>query len=443
MSTINRRTVLRGTLSGAAVTVALPFLDCFLNTNGTALAATGAQLPTVFGTWFQALGFTPGRWLPETVGRSYENKAELKSLDPFKPRMNLISGVKYFLDGRPNETHITGQQIAMTGAIPVGLASEPSIDNLVADVIGTRTRFRSIEINLDGSRRSVSVRGGSASRTPAEPSPMALYTRIFGPEFKDPNAADFKPDPGVMARKSVLSAVSDARRELMRTLDASDRARLDEYFTSVRQIEQQLALELEKPAPLAACIVPEAPGESDVGASVDQVDKTNKLFGALMAHAVACGQTRVFNVLVSDGTGALRRPGSTETWHGWTHEEPIDPKLGYQPQCAWFIEWATATFAEFLRRLDATKEGQGSVLDRMVILWQTDHGIARSHTMDNLPVITIGNANGRLRTGMHISCPGDPSTRVGLTLQQALGVPVESWGALSNATSKTLTEILA
>ena len=93
--------------------------------------------------------------------------------------------------------------------------------------------------------------------------------------------------------------------------------------------------------------------------------------------------------------------------------------------------------------LDGKKEGPGSVLDRTVILWQTDHGIARSHTMDNLPIITVGSAGGRIKTGAHINTPGDPSARVGLTLQQALGVPVSSWGALSNATSKTMTEILA
>ena len=89
------------------------------------------------------------------------------------------------------------------------------------------------------------------------------------------------------------------------------------------------------------------------------------------------------------------------------------------------------------------REGAGSVLDRTVIVWQTDHGYARTHTMDNLPILTVGSAGGRLRTGLHVSAPGDPATRVGLTLQQALGVPIQTWGALSNETSKTMTDILA
>ena len=339
------------------------------------------------------------------------------------------------------ETHITGLQIATTGAIPTSLSSAASIDNLIADVIGARTRFRSLDVALDGSRTSASRRAGSATTNPAEPSPLALYARIFGPEFKDPNAAEFIPDAKVMTRKSVLSYVADSRKSFVSSLGAADRARMDQYFTSIRQIEQQLALELERPAPMPSCEKPVSPGETTLGKTVDEVGRNTELVGALLAHALSCGQTNVFNVF----TGAMewRKAGSTETWHGWTHEEPIDPKLGYQPETAWFSQWATLAFAQFVKQLEDSKEGAGTVLDRTVVLWQTDHGIARSHTMDNLPIITVGTAGGRLKTGMHISAVGDPSTRVGLTLQQALGVPVNSWGALSNATTKTVTEILA
>jgi len=74
---VNRRTALRGMLGGAAVNVALPFLDCFLNGNGTALAATGAPLPVRFGTWFWGCGLTPGRWIPDKTGAGYDMKPEL------------------------------------------------------------------------------------------------------------------------------------------------------------------------------------------------------------------------------------------------------------------------------------------------------------------------------------------------------------------------------
>lgn len=436
----NRRTVLKGTLGGGAVGVALPLLDCFLNGNGTALA-NGSALPPVFGTWMQSLGFTPGRWQPEQIGADYETKPEMKGLDPFKKRLNLISGCQYFMDGRPVETHITGVQIASTGAIPVGVVSAPSIDDTVADTIGARTRFRSLEVSLTGNRESASRRAGAASINPSESSPAALYARIFGPEFHDPNAAEFTPDARVMARKSVLSAVSEARRDFAKQVGAADRARLEEYFSSIRQIEHQLDLDLQKPAPLEHCTRASAFEEGVVGPVTDDVARNARTFGGLIAHAVACDQTRVFNFMMGQA-GGIRRAGETENWHGWTHEEPIDPQAGYQVIVAWFSEWATQVFATFVGELEGMKEGPGSVLDRTVVLWQTDHGVARSHTMDNLPIITVGNAGGRLRTGLHLNTPGDPSTRVGLTIQQALGVPINSWGALSNATTKTMTEIL-
>ncbi len=437
---MNRRNILRGMFGGAAVTVGLPFLDCFLNGNGTALAATGKSLPACFGTWYQGLGFNNGRWVPSKTGRDYENNIELKMFDKFKPRMNIISGTKYFMDGRPLETHTTGWQIASTGMIPLGANSGPSLDSQIADVIGARTRFRSIEVSLDGSRVSFSNRSGSA-RNPSEPSPAALYARIFGPEFKDPNAANFHPDAMVMARQSVLTAVADERKSMMAQLGAGDRARLDEYFTAVRQIEHQLDLEMQKPQPLPACTIPGKVPEIAVGRTVGEAEHANKLFGQLIAHALACGQTRVFNILT--GANGLRKPGSTQTWHSWTHEEPIDEKLGYQPEVTWFINWTNNQFVAFLDALDSIKEGDKTVLDRTVVLWQTDHGYARTHTMDMLPILTVGGAGGRIKSGQHIALLGDPATRIGLTVQQAFEVPLTSWGALSNTTSKTVTELLA
>jgi hypothetical protein len=437
---MTRRRVLRGVVDGAVVSVGLPFLDCFLDSHGSALAATGAPLPVCFGIWWQGLGLTPGRWLPDTVGAGYENKIELKVLDPFRSRTNIISGTKYFLDGKPLETHLTGWQIASIGTIPSGAESGPSLDSNIADVVGTKTRFRSLEVSVGGTTESFSKRAGSGSN-PSEPSPIALYARIFGPDFKDPNAADFKPDPMVLARRSVLSVVQDERKSLMRQLDASDRARLDEYFTSVRQIEQQLDLEAQKPAPMPACSLPERPPQGMKSlASLNEAAATSRLMGALLTHALACGQTRVFNVMI--GSMGFTLPGTSETWHELTHEEPVDPKLGYQIQVTEFLTRTLQMFADFLHQLESTREGNGSVLDRVVVLWQSDHGYAATHTMDNLPFLTVGTAGGRLKGGMHVSAPGDPAARVGLTLQQVMGVPIGSWGALSNETSKTIREIL-
>lgn len=436
---LTRRTVLRGALNGAAVSLSLPFLDCFLNEHGTALAS-GAALPPVFGSWFQNLGLNPGRWKPDRVGAGFKNNVELQVLDPFRDRLNVISGAKYFLDGRPLETHVSGVQIATMGSLPLGTTFDPSLDTFIADAIGSKTRFRSVEISLTGGRQSLSRSKGGAINT-SEPSPAALYARMFGADFRDPNATQFTPDPLVMARRSVLSSLTEERRQIMSRVGASDRARLDAYFTSVRQIEQQLDIALTAPSPIETCSVPTAGVQEEPGRTVAAVEKNNKLFGALMAHAIACDQTRVFNI--NFGTQGLRTPGGLRDWHSLTHEEPIDPKLGYQREVTWFINFATGTFAQFLAQLDGYREGSGTVLDRSLILWQTDHGYARTHTMDDLPILTVGRAGGRVKTGLHVVMNGDPSTRVGLTVQQAMGVSVNSWGKLSNQTSKPLTDILA
>src|SRR3954471_20077245 len=97
-----RRRVLRGILAGTAVSVGLPFLDCFLTGDGTALAATGQALPVCFGTWFWGCGFSPERWVPKSPGPLGELPPELVSLAAFKSKLNVYTGMKVHLDGRPS-----------------------------------------------------------------------------------------------------------------------------------------------------------------------------------------------------------------------------------------------------------------------------------------------------------------------------------------------------
>src|SRR5262245_48834592 len=104
---LTRRNVLRGTVAGAAVSVGLPYLDCFLNTNGTALAS-GRALPVVFGSWFQGLGFNPGFWEPIGTGPDYQNNVQLKALDPFKKKVTIFSGLRAFTDGNALSPHGSG-----------------------------------------------------------------------------------------------------------------------------------------------------------------------------------------------------------------------------------------------------------------------------------------------------------------------------------------------
>ncbi len=436
-----RRQVLRGMLNGAAIAIGTPMLDCFLNSNGTAFAS-GEPLPVCFTSWFYGLSMSPGRWEPKTVGANYEFGPELAQLEAYKSKINVYSGMKAFLDGTPPTPHASGSQGVLQATVTVGPSPDPSLDQIIADTIGTRSRFRSLEVCSAGTTESLSRRSASVSN-PSENSPLALYARIFGAEFQDPNAADFKPDARVMVKKSVLSAVSEERARLVRQLGAADKARVDEYFTSLRQLEHRLALQLEKPAPLAACSVPGKIQEATVGPVIEDVKVNHKLFADLLAHAFACGQTQVANVNFNGALSPVRQAGSVMTFHVYTHEDPVDHELGYQVNAAWFSKQSIDAYLEFLKSLDGIREGDGTLLDRSIVFASTDGGFAKTHSLENIPILTAGSGGGRLKTGIHYAAKGDPVSRVGLTMQQVLGVPTDNWGTKSNNTSRTITEVVA
>jgi hypothetical protein len=447
MANWTRRKALKGVLGGSAVTVALPLLDYFLDGNGEALAS-GAPIPTRFGTWFWGCGINSARWIPDKVGADYDVKDELRPIAPYKKKVTVMSGFNCILGGRPNLAHWSGAMATLAGVAPTkggmgsGTADAPTIDCLVADAIGSGTRFRSLEIACTGqSNVSYSMRAGSTVN-PSEVDPISLYKRIFGPEFKDPNAGEFKPDPAIMVRKSVLSAVKDDRAALMRAVGSADRVRVDQYFSSLRQMEQQLGLMLEKPSPAEACVVPKEPGKIELGPTWETALNSHDVLAQLVVLALACNQTRVFNVALSNAASNLRRDGSAVSFHELTHEEPPDEKLGYQPRATFFIEKSMDAFASLLKIMDSVKEGDGTLLDHSLVLATSESNYAKLHSIDSLPIMVAGTAGGKWRSGLHVVGKGDPSSRVGLTIQQTLGMPVSSWGDGAMKTSRPISEVI-
>ncbi len=442
---MSRRAMLRGAFRGASVGVALPFLDCFLDTNGTALAANGAPLPVRFGTWFWGLGQTPGRAVSAKTGPGIEFLEECKALIPYRDHINYFSNFNTFLDGATPQVHFTGWVAARTGEAPPreGAVKSPTLDVLIGDVIGTGTRFRALDAASTGNPKDTySFRNTGSFNTP-EVSPLAFYTRIFGPEFADPNKADFKPDPDLMVRQSVLSAVGEDSKRFVASLGAADKSRIDQYFTSIRQLENQLALQTQKPPVNMACAAAGAPAEGPVGLEINTVLKNHKLLTDLMAMAVACNQTKVFNMIYSNSGSNVRRLGESQPHHNLTHEEPADPKLGYQVQVAWFNCRQMEAFASFVEAFGKIPEGDGTLLDHVLIFANSDTNNAKLHAIDGVPMMTAGRAGGRIKTGMHVDGNGDAISRVGLTMQRVMGVPVEAWGAGSMRTTKPVGEILA
>lgn len=447
---ISRRAMLRGILAGSAVSVGLPFLDCMLNESGTALAA-GAPLPVRFGTWFWGLGHTPGHAAEDktVTSQGISFKGECEALARHKDIINFFSRFNMPLDGRSNYPHSSGWISSRTGTAPDKDEEVPTttFDLLIADKIAPGTRLKTIDLSCTGNpSHSYSARG-TYTRTAAEISPMAFYTQLFGPDFVDPNKDDFTPDPRILVRQSVLSAVRDERQQLMKQVGVSDRAQLDEYFTSIRELENQLDVQLQKPAPNEACVAVPAPEDEGVlgstaGVEIGKVEATHEAFTRILAMAVACNQTRVFNMIFSDSFSGLRKVGESLTHHSLSHEERLDPELGLQPQTSWFNKRSMGALAAFIDIFASIKEGDGTLLDNVLIVAGSETSFARTHSIDDVPFMTVGSAGGRIKTGYHVIGNGDPTTRIGLTAMQIMGLAVDSWGTRSLKTSKTISEIL-
>jgi hypothetical protein len=444
MSGFDRRRVLRGMLNGGAVTVALPLLNCFLDGNGAALA-NGAPMPVRFGTWFWGLGMNKSVFVPKTTGANYELPLELAALKDVQQHVNLFTNFNVLRDGNPNLCHYTGWVALRTGGAPAVRGDMPgeTIDVTIARKIGGGTRFRSLEVAATGDiHDSHSYQGQDAVNTP-DVSPVDFYHRLFGPDFQDPNSPTFKPNPRIMAQKSVLSGVLDQSRELNRSLGAEDRARLDQYYTGLREVERQLDNQLEKPLPIAACVSPKPPkADPPNGLDSTLVSQRHRMMTDLLVMAVACNQTRVFNMLYANSFAGTIKAGYERAHHATTHEEVIDERIGYQPMVSWFTQRAMEEWAYYVKAFAAVPEGDGTLLDNTLIYCNSDQEFAKIHSLEGIPMFTAGKAGGRIKTGLHVSGAGGPGTRLGYTVQRIMGVDISEWGTQSNKVSKEIGEII-
>jgi len=444
----NRRSLLRGLLGGSAVCLGLPALDIFMDGNGKAYA-DGAKLPVRFGTYFWGLGLTDTptggtRWVPTKHGHGFEITPELQSLAAVKEKVSVFSGFRVIGDGKPNIVHWSGHASILSGTAPVltGSFDAPSFDTRIADAIGGSTRFKSLDLSPSGKVVNYSTRTGKAFATP-ETTPLALYTRLFGEGFQDPNDPNWKPDPNIMLRQSVLSAIGDQRQALMADVGRADQTKLDQYFTSLREMENQLAIQQQQPEKCESCVIPKRPDEPRKSASVDIVNANNKTMARLLAMGLACNQTRVFNSVHTPGSSETYIAGDSKIYHQYTHDEPTDAKLGYQPMSSKLAGMVMQGLGDFLGELDAIKEGDGTLLDNSLVLAFSDTGYAKIHSLENIPMILAGGAGGKHKSGQHIAAKGESVTRVSLTAQQLMGVPVGEFGSGAMKTSRPVSEVMA
>lgn len=433
---LDRRAVLRGMFQGAAVAVGLPLFDCWLNPNGTALASGGA-LPVRFGLFFWGNGTLPDRWIPEGEGPGWVASDQLVAVEGLRDVLTVITGMSVKL---PN-IHPHGSGAA--GVLSAGPVLEdnpssfagPSIDQIIAQAVGNGTLYRSLQ-TAASTIQGLSFNGPN-SQNPAESDPYALYERLFGPTFVEPGSEPIV-DPRLGLRRSVLDVVGSDVERLQARLGASDRVRLDQHLTGIRELELRLALLQQDPPDLEACVRPLAPlpAYPDVDGR-PQLAARNRAMADLLAMACACDQTRVVSHYFTEPINDLLFDGATAGHHDLTHNES-----GAQPQCHQITVQCVEAYASFVEAFRAVPEGTGTLLDACAILGTSEVSLGRTHSVDEMPLLIAGSACGQIRNGVHVRGVGQENvTKVLLTLARACGALLPSLGVDDAHTSDGLSAI--
>ncbi|MFT4624089.1 MAG: hypothetical protein ACI8PZ_002748 [Myxococcota bacterium] len=439
MKPLSRRTVLRGVLGGAAVSVGLPLLEAMLDVNGEALA-TGEALPTRFGLWFWGNGVRPDQWVPASTGPGFAPSAEVAPLAGVLPYVSLVSGCTIKTATHPHHSGMagifTGKRYYEIGAVRDTIATTfdgPSVDQLAADHFAGQTPFRSLEVGVtrfrgtdEGSTFQHLSHNGPNQPNPAEYDPIALYNRLFG------TPVDGQRD---LARMSVLDGVTDRIAQLRPRLSASDSQRVDQHLASVRTLELRLA------ADAGVCSVIDEPTASPDIDGREQIAEKNQTMSELVALALACDLTRVFSVLWSTaGSGVVVwQAGADESLHVTCHEEALP-----QPIVHGATVFTMENLATFLATLRDTPEGAGNLLDNCSILACSELTDGWTHSNEDFPLLVAGRGGGRLVGGVHHRAPlWDNATRATLTALRGAGVPAASFGAAEGYVTESFSELEA
>ena len=400
-NSLSRRTFLRGAgLAGAAVRVGLPGLAAMFNSNGSALAATtnqpAAEIPTRFVLWFNGNGIIERYWIPRETGASWNMTPCLEPLARFKDKTHIITGLdspSARMPGPGNDHHRSMSSL-MSGLSFTGRgAGGPSIDQIIANEIGRDTRFRSLQIGVcqesfgESIQRNMSWAGRDRP-LPPEMLPQRLFDRLFG--TKEAHWIDRK--------KSVLDAVREDAATVRGSLGATDKVRLDEYLASVRDVEKQVAS-----LPPEYNQVVERPAE---GGDLKDWPRIAKIQSDLLVHAFSSGQTNVASYMLTKCQGLSRFPWlghTSQRHHEYTHGEVETPEGQriMRDINRWFVE----EFAYLLAKLEATPEGDGTLLDRTCLTMVHEHAEANSHKNSGLAVVLAGGVKG-LKGGLHTRIAG-------------------------------------
>lgn len=432
-SHVSRRALLRGV--GAALS--LPVLDAMT----PAFAAVGRvrKTPVRLAFCYVPNGVIMNDWTPKTVGTGFEFTRILKPLAGFRDDLLLLSGLadhngNELGDGagdhaRAGASFLTGVHCKKTSGADI--RSGVSVDQIAARAFASETRFASLELGCEDSRtvgncdsgyscaytNSISWRGPTTPMPP-ETNPRAVFERLFGND-------DFTLDPATRARraryrKSILDLVREDTQQLTRTLGQADKRKMDEYLTSVREIEVRIQ-NAEKEIPVAPGIA------KPTGIPVTFADYVSLMYD-LQVIAFQTDLTRVSTMMVGHEGSMRTYPeiNISDSHHPLTHHRN-NPE--FIEKVAQINTLHTELFARFLGKLKATPDGDGTLLDHSLVVYGSGISDGNRHLHENLPVLVAGHGDGQLKSGLHLQFEENtPVANLYMTLLDRVGVHPDSIG---------------
>jgi hypothetical protein len=429
---LSRRTFLHG----MGATVALPLLDSMVAAQ-TPLRQTAAAPKTRFAAFYVPHGATMDKWTPATEGTGFEFTEILKPLEPYRDRVNVISGLAHpyvagagGADVSAGANHTRAAAVFLTGSVPVRGAQAHlgvSADQVAAQHIGQDTPLPSLELSIEESvlaceaAFSCAYRNSISWKSPTQPLPMQNNPRLVFEKLFGDGSTDAERRGRRQETRSLLDAVMGQLASLKRDLPAGDQRRLDQYFEDVREIERRI--QRAEAAAQTDVTLPDVPA----GVPATFADHL-KLLMDLQVIAFQSDITRVSTLMYARELSGAVYPESNirDPFHNLSHHSN---DRGNMDRFAILNLYHMAKFAYFIDKLKETKDGDGTLLDHSLVLYGSSLSDGNQHNFSPLPIVLAGGASGTLQGGRHVQFPKDTHmSNLLLALLDKLGARQDTFG---------------
>jgi len=407
---LNRRHILKA----AGVTLALPMLDYF---QPRAFGASGAPPIRRMLCICTPLGLHPEFFFPAKPGKDYEGTPYLDVIKDFRSDFSVISGLAHPEVGASHDSIYSFLTSAPHPEIRGGFRNAISLDQIAAEHVGDQTRFRSLSLSEEGFGLSWTRSG---ALIPTDSSPSALFGRLFIEGRPDEVEAQAR---RLRDGQSILDTVRDQASSIHSALGSRDRDKLDEYFTSVRELEQRMATSeqwAKKPKPKVDAKPPQ-----DNNNPADLIGKTRLMFD-LIHLALQTDSTRIITILLLGTSLVPPVPGVSMGHHDLSHHGQ-DPKKIDQLRLIEIEKMKTVR--ELVAKLKKTEEQGETLLDRTSVFFSSNLGNAANHSTKNLPIILAG---GGFKHGQHLAFDEKnppPLSNLYVSMLQRMGIAADRFGS--------------